>query len=229
LLILTGACAVHCRYCFRRHFPYNQQQLNAESKNDLFKLLQEEQKIDEVIFSGGDPLLLSNSQLKSWSEALANLPQIKRWRLHTRLPSVLPSRINPDLIGILKKFQDHARQVVVVTHINHAQELNAEVQAVLRGMDSAGITLLNQAVLLKGINDDVRSLKALSEKLFASGVLPYYLHLLDRTPGALHFEVPELEAVSLYRDLSSVLPGYLVPKLVREVEGQPHKLIVGHH
>lgn len=228
LLLMTGACAVHCRYCFRRHFPYSDNSLSIEAKQDLLQSIASDSSIEEVIFSGGDPLVLNNNALGAWAQELAAIPHIKRWRLHTRLPSVLPARIDQGLLEVLQGFQNHHRQTVLVTHINHPNEINHEVHEALRLLRDGGVTLLNQAVLLRQINDEVATLKALSEQLFGSGVLPYYLHLLDRTQGTHHFEVPEETAHELYQRLSSVLPGYLLPKLVREVEGQPHKVIFGH-
>lgn len=228
LLIMTGACAVHCRYCFRRHFPYQEQLLNSDSKSEALSLLAKDTSIEEVIFSGGDPLLLTDAALSEWASELSSIPHIKRWRIHTRLPSVLPSRINLNLMRALESFQNNSRQIIIVTHINHPQEINNDVEQALDLLREARFTLFNQSVLLREINDNVETLKKLSELLFENGVIPYYLHLLDRTQGTLHFEVHEFRAKELYQKLSSVLPGYLVPKLVREIEGQPHKILMGH-
>ncbi|MEY4616105.1 MAG: hypothetical protein RJB66_1065 [Pseudomonadota bacterium] len=228
LIIMTGACAVHCRYCFRRHFPYDEQILSESNKKNLLSLLSKDQSVEEVIFSGGDPLLLTNSNLAEWAKDLLAIPHIKRWRIHTRLPSVLPARIDPGLLDSLRIFNEQDRQTVIVTHINHPNEIDTEVKNKLKDLCRAGITVLNQSVLLKGINDSAHTLKQLSEKLFTAEVLPYYLHLLDRAQGTQHFEVNEDAVAPIYRELSSQLPGYLVPKLVREIEGQPHKVIYGH-
>lgn len=227
LVILTGTCAVHCRYCFRRHFPYHDQRVTAKTRDTLLQLLKNDPSIEEVIFSGGDPLLLNNEQLQQWQQELFAIPTIRRWRIHTRLPSVLPQRIDAKLTQILESFQREQRNVVIVTHINHPNEINGDVYKALTALKMSQITLLNQAVLLKGINDDLESLKTLSEKLFVGGVLPYYLHLLDRARGTHHFDLPLSMARALYRDLSAELPGYLVPKLVREVEGEAYKVVVG--
>jgi EF-P beta-lysylation protein EpmB len=228
LLIMTGACAVHCRYCFRRHFPYQEQLVNNETKQDLLSTLRADQTIEEVIFSGGDPLLLTNESLRDWMLRLREIPQIKRWRIHTRLASMLPTRFDAELVEILQGFQDDERKTILVTHINHPAEIHPQVVRPMKSLQKSGITLLNQAVLLRDINDTVPILKELSEKLFNAGVLPYYLHLLDRTQGARHFLVPDDEAFAVYRQLSGVLPGYLLPKMVRETAGEPHKLILGH-
>ncbi len=228
LLIMTGACAVHCRYCFRRHFPYHEQLLSPDSKAEALRFMANDTTIEEVIFSGGDPLLLTDAALTEWANELRSITHIKRWRIHTRLPSVLPSRINTKLIQALNTFQDQQRQTIVVTHINHSNEINNEVSQALILMREAHLTLLNQSVLLRDINDNAGTLKSLSELLFQNGVLPYYLHLLDRTQGTLHFEVNEQQSLKIYHELSSRLPGYLVPRLVREVEGEPHKILMGH-
>ena len=228
LVIITGACAVHCRYCFRRHFPYTEQGLSTEVKESILNSLTRDPSVEEVIFSGGDPLLLADDKLQDWSSELQKISHIQRWRIHTRLASVLPSRLTEKMIAIFKGFQRDGRQMVFVNHINHPNEINEEVSEGLRKLRNAGVTVLNQSVLLKGINDQVGVLKTLSEKLFSVGVLPYYLHLLDRTQGTQHFEVSEERAHNLYQELSSLLPGYLVPKLVREIAGEPHKVIYGH-
>lgn len=229
LLIITGACAVHCRYCFRRHFPYSEQQLiGDETKQELFRVLEQDTSIEEVIFSGGDPLLTSDHQLFDWSQQLTRFSHIKRWRIHTRLPSVLPSRITPNLVASLRAFETDGRKLVVVSHINHANEINQEVKTAFELLASARITLLNQSVLLRAINDTPYDLKVLSERLFENGVIPYYLHLLDRTQGITHFEVEDSRAKAIYAELSSQLPGYLLPKLVREIKGQAYKVIFGH-
>lgn len=226
LLLMTSACAVHCRYCFRRNFPYEENKVTSRSKEELISVLENDPSIEEVIFSGGDPLLLSNNQLFEWVQILMKIPSIKRWRIHSRLASVLPSRIDTGLIEALSLFQKEGRKTVFVNHINHPQEINEEVSTALVMLQQASITLLNQSVLLHQINDEVSVLKLLSEKLFQAGVIPYYLHLLDRTKGTHHFEVDEERAIEIHAKLAASLPGYLVPKLVREIQGEPNKVII---
>lgn len=229
LLILTGACAIHCRYCFRKHFPYNENQFSTQQKEKFIEFIAGDPSINEVIFSGGDPLLLTDNKLFEWQSDLAKIPTIKRWRIHTRLLSALPSRVTPALLEAFQGFRSslpHDRQVILVNHFNHPNEINEEVAAALQKIKSRGVTLLNQSVLLKNINDHPDTLKTLSDTLFNNGVLPYYLHLLDRTQGTQHFEVAEEEAVQIYKKLSSTLPGYLLPRLVREVKGMPHKVLI---
>jgi len=227
LLLMTGTCAVHCRYCFRRHFPYfENSMISAETMNEFLSQLKNDPSIEEVIFSGGDPLLLTNNKLFEWAQALTQIPTIKRWRIHSRLVSVLPARIDAGLIEVLDFFQKDNRKTILVNHINHPNEINEEVIEALVRLKKSEITLLNQSVLLKEINNDVTTLKYLSTKLFQYGVLPYYLHLLDRTKGTHHFEVEEEKARALHAELLACLPGYLVPKLVREVQGQPNKVLI---
>jgi EF-P beta-lysylation protein EpmB len=226
LLLMTSACAVHCRYCFRRNFPYEENKITSNSKEELISILENDSSIEEVIFSGGDPLLLSNNQLFEWAQALMKIPSVKRWRIHSRLASVLPSRIDEGLIEALSFFQKEERKTVLVNHVNHPQEINEEVIGVFGRLQKASITLLNQSVLLQQINDQMSILKLLSEKLFHAGVIPYYLHLLDRTKGTHHFEVEENRALEIHAQLAASLPGYLVPKLVREIQGEPNKVII---
>jgi EF-P beta-lysylation protein EpmB len=220
LLVATGACAVHCRYCFRRHFPYADENPRADGWRAALAAIQADPSIDEVILSGGDPLSLSDARLAELSAALAALPQLRRLRIHTRHPVVLPERVDDALLGWLAPLR---LQKVVVLHANHAAELDAAVGAACARLRDAGATLLNQSVLLRGVNDDAGVLAALSERLFALGVLPYYLHQLDRVAGAAHFEVDDARALALHAELSARLPGYLVPRLVREVAGAPAK------
>ena len=220
LLVATGACAVHCRYCFRRHFPYDQESALAGGWHGAIETLQRDASVHELILSGGDPLSLSDRRLAQLTDALRDVPHIRRLRIHTRYPVVLPERIDD---GLLKWLSDLPLQKVVVIHANHANELNGEVHAACRALATAGATLLNQTVLLADINDSVEALTALSEKLFALGVLPYYLHLLDRVRGAAHFEVSEAEGLRLHAQLLARLPGYLVPRLVREIPGAASK------
>jgi len=220
LLLPSPACAIHCRYCFRRHYPYQDNTPDTARWEELFAELAADPSIEEVILSGGDPLLVSNRRL-SWIVAeLAAIPHLQRLRVHTRLPVVIPDRVDEDLPGILAG----SRLVpVVVVHANHANEIDTPVAAALCRLADAGITVLNQAVLLRGVNDDTRALAGLSHALLAARALPYYLHLLDPVAGAAHFDVDEARALALLRELAGQLPGYLVPRLVREIPGRPAK------
>lgn len=221
LLVTTSACAVHCRYCFRRHFPYDQQQPSRQHWQAALEYIQSQPNIHEVILSGGDPLSLSDNKLAELISALAAIPHLKRLRVHTRMPVVLPDRVTDDLIHSLMSSR---LQSCIVIHANHARELaQPEYRALLR-MKSAGITLLNQSVLLKQVNDSVSALANLSERLYECGVIPYYLHLLDPVAGAAHFDVAAPQARDLMNRLRARLPGYLVPRLVREVAGENSKL-----
>ncbi len=220
LLIASGACAVHCRYCFRRHFPYAEETAAAQHWRGAVDWLRARPDIDELILSGGDPLSLSTAKLAELSDALRDLPQLKRMRLHTRLPVVLPERVDAELCAWLAALP---WPVAIVLHANHAQELDASVADACARLRATGAQLLNQSVLLKRINDSADSLSALSEQLFAIGVLPYYLHQLDHVQGTLHFEVDDARALELVDALRQRLPGYLLPRLVREEPGQPAK------
>ena len=213
LLVTTGACAVHCRYCFRRHFPYQDHQQSPAQWREGLDYIRQDTSISEVILSGGDPLVLGNERLGSLLELLAAIPHLRRLRIHTRLPVVLPQRVDP---GLLQLLVGNRLQCCVVIHSNHPAELDASVAEALSDLREAGITLLNQSVLLRGINDDSDTLCLLSEKLYQTGVLPYYLHLLDPVAGGAHFDVTQFTARQIYRQLLDRLPGYLVPKLVRE-------------
>jgi EF-P beta-lysylation protein EpmB len=218
LLVTTGACAVHCRYCFRRGFPYaDQADTDPERLANSLAALTD---VDELILSGGDPLTLSDRRLAALITAAESVPRLCRLRLHTRVPVVLPSRLTEALCA---RLETSRLDVVVVIHANHPNELDDAVVAALARLRAHGMTLLNQAVLLRGINDDIESLATLSTQLFAAGVLPYYLHMLDRATGTAHFEVPESRARELHRNLAARLPGYLVPRLVREVPGADSK------
>ena len=213
LFITATQCAINCRYCFRRHFDY---QNNNQSRNQWLQTIQHiknDSSIEEVILSGGDPLVLADNQLDWLINQLSEIPHIERLRIHSRLPIVLPSRISTKLSKLLTKSRLNS---IFVVHCNHSQEIDIRVKKALNSLGEAGITLLNQSVLLKDINDQAETLCNLSKSLFSCGVLPYYLHLLDRVTGSAHFEVPEAKAKELYQDLLSQLPGYLVPKLVRE-------------
>ncbi|TAM58730.1 MAG: EF-P beta-lysylation protein EpmB [Rhodanobacter sp.] len=220
LLIASGSCAINCRYCFRRHFPYGEEIAAAGQWRQALEHLQQDASISELILSGGDPLALVTAKLEELSRGLAELPHVTRLRIHTRLPVVLPERIDASLLAW---FDALPLQKVLVLHANHANEIDAGVDAACRRLRDAGVTLLNQSVLLRGINDDADTLAGLSERLFAAGVLPYYLHQLDRVQGTAHFEVDDAHALALIEALRQRLPGYLVPKLVREVGGEAAK------
>ena len=223
LLLTTGACAIHCRYCFRRHFPYSESNPLASQWQQSIAALQSDNSIREVIFSGGDPLALTDAKLAAMVEDLQKIPHIKRLRIHTRLPLVLPKRINKSLLSWVSK---SSLRVVMVIHANHANEIDAETADALSLLRDAGCELLNQAVLLRGVNDDAESLIALSEKLSEVQVLPYYLHLLDKVQGASHFDVDEAKGIALTAEMRRELPGYLVPRLVREQQGEASKTII---
>lgn len=223
LLLTTGACAVHCRYCFRRHFPYASSAPDKKHWQDTLQQIKNDESIHEVILSGGDPLMLSDRRLQSMCADLAAIPHVKTLRFHTRLPVILPERINESFLGWLA---DLKIQKVMVIHANHANEINDETGYVLQALVNQQVTVLNQSVLLKGVNNDVDSLYHLSQRLFNFQVLPYYIHLLDKVQGAAHFDVSEKAAVVLIKELKQRLPGYLVPKLVKEVSGERSKLSI---
>lgn len=217
LLIAATQCAINCRYCFRRHFPYDDHQLSRPEWQQALDYVRRTPEVNEVILSGGDPLSLSDKQLAWLTQQVAGIQHIKRLRIHTRYPIILPSRMTPELVAAIR----HPRlNTILVMHCNHPQELDQEVSEGLQTLREGGVQLLNQAVLLKNINDNSRILATLSENLFDAGVLPYYLHLLDKVQGAAHFEVAETDAKTLYGELLTLLPGYLVPRLVRET---PHE------
>lgn len=220
LVIATGACAVHCRYCFRRHFPYGDALASRGDFGETLRALAADRSVEEVILSGGDPLSLPDEKLARFAQSLEFLPHVRRLRLHTRTPIVLPERVDDALLSWLARGR---LQKVIVVHANHARELDAAVHDALRRLAGAGATLLNQSVLLAGVNDSADALADLSSRLFECGVLPYYLHMLDRVRGAAHFEVPEAQARSLLRAAAARLPGYLVPRLVREEAGAASK------
>jgi len=224
LLLTTGACAIHCRYCFRRHFPYQDSNPMASQWQQTLTTLQNDSSVSEVILSGGDPLALTDKKLSRMVEELETIPHLKRLRIHTRLPLVLPERITPNLLSWLSKTRF---QVIMVIHANHANELAADVAQVLRTLSDINVQLLNQSVLLKGINDSVEDLVNLSERLIEIGVLPYYLHLLDPVAGASHFDVSEAIGIKLIEQLRMQISGYLVPRLVREQQGEASKTIIG--
>jgi EF-P beta-lysylation protein EpmB len=226
LLVTTGACAIHCRYCFRREFPYADQHAARQGFAPALDVVRGDPSITEVLLSGGDPLTLGDRRLAALLADIEAIPHVQRVRVHTRLPVVLPARIDAGFIDAWTSVRRLQR--VMVIHANHAQELRdaGDVQSALRALRDCGTTVLNQSVLLRGVNDSVAALADLSEALFASGVLPYYLHVLDRVRGAAHFDVPDDEALALHARLASRLPGYLLPRLVREVPGAPAKTML---
>jgi EF-P beta-lysylation protein EpmB len=224
LLTLTGICAVNCRYCFRRHFPYQDNNPGRTGWDDVMEYIKKDPSITEVILSGGDPLLASNLVLEELIAAIERIAHVHTLRIHTRIPIVFPERIDSDLVSMLARSRLNK---VIVLHCNHAQELDAHVGQVCGLLHQAGCHLLNQSVLLAGINDDPQTLAALSHALFAYGILPYYLHLLDKVKGAAHFDLPLEQAQDLYKQLQTLLPGYLVPRLAREEPGQLNKTHIG--
>lgn len=221
LLIATGACAIHCRYCFRRHFPYQDAQISGDAWDKAYGYIARDPSLTEVILSGGDPLTLSDDRLGRMLQALASIAHVRRLRIHTRLPVVIPARVTPGLCDMLGRT---AKPVVVVLHVNHANEIDAAVREAAQRLRQAGATLLNQAVLLRSVNDTLEAQIHLSEALFEAGILPYYLHLLDPVAGAAHFQGTDSGAGALLSELRKHLPGYLVPRLVRELPGAPGKI-----
>jgi EF-P beta-lysylation protein EpmB len=221
LLITTSACAVHCRYCFRREFPYAEQTSESSRWREALDEIARDTSIEEVILSGGDPLSLSDSRLASLTDAIQRIPHVRRLRVHTRQPVVLPSRVDEGLTQWLTQLR---LPVVFVLHVNHPNEIDADVRAACALLHDSGVMLLNQTVLLQGVNDDASVLADLSRKLFEAGVLPYYLHVLDRVRGAAHFDVPEENARAIAGQLAAQMPGYLVPRLAREIYGAPAKV-----
>lgn len=223
LLLAASSCAINCRYCFRRNFPYEENRPESSSSDRAIDYIQSRSDIDEVILSGGDPLLLSDRRLADLLARLAGIPHLKRLRIHSRLPVVLPDRINASLLDVL---ENSRLQTVIVIHSNHPNELSPAVGEALDQVRQRQIPLLNQSVLLTTVNDNVGVLTELSERLFDFGVLPYYLHLPDKVLGTRHFDIDRNHARTLYDRLNAQLPGYLVPRLVEEIPGQPAKLNV---
>lgn len=221
LIITTSACAVHCRYCFRREFPYSDQTSDVPRWSAALSEIAQDSSLEEVILSGGDPLSLSDARLASLTDALGSIPHVRRLRVHTRQPVVLPSRVDDGLMGWLRSVR---LPLVFVIHANHPNEIDSHVRSACEKLRSSGVTLLNQTVLLRGVNDNVDVLAELSRRLFDAGVLPYYLHVLDHVRGAAHFAIPDSEARALAGELACRLSGYLVPRLVRELYGAPAKV-----
>ncbi len=220
LLNLTGACAIHCRYCFRRHFPYTENRINLDEDGAVMSYLRRHRKVGEIILSGGDPLMLNDDKLSQLVMLLNTLPHLHTIRIHSRIFSVLPERITQGLIAALLAFKGN---IVCVTHINHAREIDTRNHAAFKKLTTEGFHLFNQSVLLKGVNDHVETLKALSYKLISSGVIPYYLHRLDKVQGAAHFDLTQEQSCHLYQQLRAALPGYLLPRMVDEIAGELSK------
>lgn len=223
LVTLTGACAVNCRYCFRRHFPYQANNPGTSGLDAIMTYIRADENISEVILSGGDPLLAANGVFKKLLTALTGIAHVHTLRIHTRIPVVFPERIDEEWLSLLAGC---SLNKVVVLHTNHAQELDEQVEQVCQQLRTAGCHLLNQSVLLAGINDKAETLAELSQALFAAGVLPYYLHLLDKVQGAAHFDVSLKEAKAIHQRMQALLPGYLVPRLATEEPGKPHKTLL---
>jgi EF-P beta-lysylation protein EpmB len=225
LVMLAVSCAVNCRYCFRRHFPYDENQIGSRDWQPVFDYLLAHPDVHEVILSGGDPMMLSNAHLSRFIEAIETISSVKTLRIHTRLPVVIPDRIDE---GFLKLLDKTRLKKVMVLHINHVNELCRALSLSVEALRDKKVQVLNQSVLLKGVNDDASSLIALSHGLFETGIMPYYLHLLDKVQGAKHFEVDEKKIAILYEEMQKALPGYLVPKLVSESPDVAYKVNYSH-
>jgi EF-P beta-lysylation protein EpmB len=226
LLVTTAACAVHCRYCFRRHFPYGEASLPSAGWENAVAAIADDPTVEEVILSGGDPLSLPDRPLARILDAVGAIDHVRRLRIHTRLPVVLPERVDHALLDVLGSVR---QPLVLVLHANHAREIDDDVRSAVAALGRRGAVLLNQAVLLAGVNDTVEALHDLGTALVAAGVTPYYLHLLDRVDGAAHFDVPEETGRRLVGELAARASGYLVPRLVREQEGAPAKVLIPPH
>jgi len=220
LMIVKSGCAINCRYCFRRHFPYQENSPNKQRWQKALDYIARHKSISEVIFSGGDPLMASDKHLTWLVEKIENIPHVKRLRIHSRLPVVIPNRVTPELVQLLANSRLKA---TLVLHINHHHELSDDVVQALELFREARIPLFNQSVLLKGVNDDAQTLITLSENMYDAGIIPYYLHLLDQVQGVAHFDVSEEKAISIAKEMLAALPGFLMPKLVREIAGEANK------
>ncbi len=229
LLLVTPGCAINCRYCFRRHFsyanksPYDDKGHLWEQLKKNIQLIKQDSTLTEIILSGGDPLSLSDARFAELITLLESVPHLKRLRIHSRFPIVEPERISDELLDILLNSRF---QIIMVLHINHAQEIGPDSKAGIEKLRKKQIILLNQSVLLKGVNDNVGILTQLSEKLIENHIIPYYLHMLDHVQGSAHFEVSDSDAIQIHQQLRAVLPGYMLPRLVREVAGEKSKLPV---
>lgn len=226
LMLIKGGCAVNCRYCFRRHFPYQANKGNKENWHRALTYIRQHQSLDEIIFSGGDPLMAKDNELKWLINNIDDIPHIKRLRIHTRLPVMIPARITTKLCKYLSLSR---LQVLMVTHINHANEITNEFKAATIQLRLSGVTLLNQSVLMRRINDNANTLSELSNSLFDANIIPYYIHMLDKVQGASHFMVSESKARTIMKELLSKVSGYLVPRLMREIAGKQSKIPVDYH
>ncbi|HBC6257207.1 TPA: EF-P beta-lysylation protein EpmB [Proteus mirabilis] len=223
LLLVKGGCAVNCRYCFRRHFPYEDNKGNKANWQKAIEYIKNNPKLDEIIFSGGDPLMAKDDELDWLITQLEAIPHIKRLRIHSRLPVVIPARITHRLC---QRLQQSRLQNIMVLHINHANEIDDALRKACLKLKNAHVTLLNQGVLLRGVNDNAQTLADLSRALFDAGIMPYYLHVLDKVQGAAHFMIPDSEAREIMKSLMSLVSGYMVPKLTREIGGEPSKTLL---
>lgn len=223
LLLAASGCAVNCRYCFRRHFPYQDNRLSRKQWQQALDYIRNDNSIEEVILSGGDPLMLQDEHLQQLLQQIEAIPHVRRLRIHSRLPVVIPQRITTALCHMLA---DSRLAVSCVLHINHANELSENDLFRFKQLQHSGVVLLNQAVLLKQVNDSLSDLSELNKQLFEFGIVPYYLHLLDPVKGAAHYDVPESQARQLHQQLQQILPGYLIPRLVREEGGKRHKTLL---
>ncbi|WP_333005802.1 EF-P beta-lysylation protein EpmB [Vibrio coralliilyticus] len=226
LMIVKGGCAINCRYCFRRHFPYNENKGSKSVWSQSLDYVRQHPELNEIILSGGDPLMAKDEELQWLIEQIADIQHIKRLRIHSRLPVVIPARITSTLTKLLAGTR---LQVILVTHINHANEINQELRDALSSLRHEGVTLLNQGVMLKGVNDSVEAQVALSESLFDAGVLPYYIHVLDKVQGAAHFFISDQQAKQIMAGVIERVSGYLVPKLTREIGGRTSKTPLDLH
>ena len=224
LLVASSACAVNCRFCFRRHYPYSDNQLAGDNWQKALDYIASDSSIHEVILSGGDPLAANDKRLRTMTEALNAIDHVTTLRIHSRFPILIPERVTDEMISW---FAGQRLKPVMVVHCNHANEINDTVINAMKKLREAGVTLLNQSVMLKGINDNVMALSDLSHALFNAGILPYYMHVLDRVAGAAHFDVPDETAKRLIEEMAAQCSGYLVPKLVREIPGKPGKTRIG--
>ena len=224
LLVTSSVCAVNCRFCFRRHYPYSDNQLAGENWQQALDYIASDKTIHEVILSGGDPLAANDKRLRAMTEALNAIDHVKTLRIHSRFPIIIPERITDDMISW---FAGQRLKPVMVVHCNHANEIDTSVADAMSKLREAGVTLLNQSVLLKDINDNAKALIDLSHALFGAGILPYYLHVLDPVKGAAHFDVPDETGKQLIQEMAAQCSGYLVPKLVREIPGKPGKTRIG--
>jgi len=223
LLITKTNCAINCRYCFRRHFPYHENQGNKHNWQNALQYVAAHPEVNEVILSGGDPLMAKDHELDWLISQIESIPHIERLRIHTRLAVVIPARITATLC---QRLDSSRLQTIFVTHINHANEIDDHVKSSMKRLTASNVLLLNQSVLLKGVNDNVTSLKQLSNQLFKAGILPYYLHVLDKVAGAAHFFVDDEIAKTLMKQLAAEVSGYLLPKLARETSGEYNKTLI---